>query len=188
VAQEVAKKLEPFKSQCSETLGLCPMIDPKDGKTVVGWVPSKVPLFGTFADAKLARLNISIGDLSAANTPEYGSTAIRRATDKDFSDAWMKDQSPDNIKKWKTQADKDQLQVGNDGQVVKDKDGNILTATGTLSKAENAQREAIFIVQETARAKAQDVVVDQFIKTNVDTVKNVILECIQQGKCFRLYC
>ena len=61
VSPEVQSALASQTSRCSPTLHLCPMIDPKTNQ-VVGWVPATQAVYGTFEDAKLARLNIDFGN------------------------------------------------------------------------------------------------------------------------------
>lgn len=61
ISDAAKKLLEEKNKECSQTTGLCPMIDP-DTLAVVGWVPSDKAVFGNYQQAIIARSNLSIGD------------------------------------------------------------------------------------------------------------------------------
>jgi len=61
-SEEAQRRRKEETARCSQTLHLCPMLDPSTLQ-IVGWVPANEAVFGTFAEAGLARQNLSIGNL-----------------------------------------------------------------------------------------------------------------------------
>lgn len=156
VSPEVQSALADQTSRCSPELHLCPMIDPKT-QQVVGWVPATQAVYGTFEDAKLARLNVSLGNLNEStgiyaggltpNDADSG-TAFRKFTTEAL-DKGLTDDEKAHIAQL---AEQNMVKINPDGTVKKDTSGNIVTNTGTLQVSELHQREQTFQTEQTQAA------------------------------------
>ena len=160
VSPEVQSALASQTSRCSPTLHLCPMIDPKTNQ-VVGWVPATQAVYGTFEDAKLARLNIDFGNLNDSTTGIYaqgltpndadGGVAFREFTTNALETKEHR-LTADQIAEIARLAEQNMVKLNPDGTVKKDATGNIVTNTGTLQVSELHQREQAFQTEQTQAA------------------------------------
>ena len=104
-------------ARCSKELGLCPMIDPDQNFQVVGWVPADTAVFGSYDEAKLARMNVIVGTGYKTVTLDN-----KQYQAYDFSgetqETSLTNLSPEAVARIKKAAEANQVQVDADGAMV----------------------------------------------------------------------